>query len=61
MLGFNGITTFRNADNVGAVVDATPVERIVLETDAPYPTCPLSWTTQRTLLPALHRGKAGRN
>ena len=36
MLGFNGITTFRNADNVRAVVDATPVERIVLETDAPY-------------------------
>ena len=35
MLGFNGITTFRNADNVRAVVDATPVERIVLETDAP--------------------------
>jgi len=36
MLGFNGITTFPNADNVRAVVDATPVERIVLETDAPY-------------------------
>ncbi len=36
MLGFNGITTFRNADNVRAVVDATPVERIVMETDAPY-------------------------
>lgn len=36
MLGFNGITTFRNADNVRSVVQATPVERIVLETDAPY-------------------------
>jgi TatD DNase family protein len=36
MLGFNGITTFRNADNVRSVVEATPVERIVLETDAPY-------------------------
>ena len=36
LLGFNGITTFRNADNVRAVVDATPVERILLETDAPY-------------------------
>ena len=36
MLGFNGIATFSNADNVRAVVDATPVERIVLETDAPY-------------------------
>ncbi|MEK9585393.1 MAG: TatD family hydrolase, partial [Halieaceae bacterium] len=45
MLGFNGITTFRNADNVRAVVDATPVERIVLETDAPY------------LTPAPYRGR----
>lgn len=36
MLGFNGITTFRNADNVRAVVAATPRERLVLETDAPY-------------------------
>ncbi|MEE4203182.1 MAG: TatD family hydrolase [Halieaceae bacterium] len=36
MLGFNGITTFRNADNVRAVVEATPVEQLVLETDAPY-------------------------
>lgn len=36
MLGFNGITTFRNAENVRAVVAATPCERVVLETDAPY-------------------------
>jgi len=36
MLGFNGITTFRNADNVRAIVDLTPVEQLVLETDAPY-------------------------
>ena len=36
VLGFNGITTFRNADNVRAVVRATPAESIVLETDAPY-------------------------
>ena len=35
-LGFNGITTFRNADNVRAVVAATPIEQLVLETDAPY-------------------------
>lgn len=35
-LGFNGICTFRNADNVRAVVAATPVEQLVLETDAPY-------------------------
>ena len=36
MLGFNGITTFRNAENVRSAVAATPVERIVMETDAPY-------------------------
>ncbi len=36
MLGFNGITTFNSADNVRAVVAATPLEQLVLETDAPY-------------------------
>ena len=36
MLGFNGITTFRNADNVREVVSATPLAQLVLETDAPY-------------------------
>ena len=45
MLGFNGITTFNRADNVRAVVDATPLEQLVLETDAPY------------LTPAPYRGK----
>lgn len=45
VLGFNGITTFKNADNVRAVVRATPPDRIVLETDAPY------------LTPAPYRGK----
>lgn len=35
-IGFNGITTFNKADNVRDVVRATPVEHIVLETDAPY-------------------------
>ena len=45
MLGFNGITTFNGADNVREVVAATPVEKIVLETDAPY------------LTPVPYRGK----
>tara|TARA_R110002049_G_scaffold48912_3_gene140502 strand:- start:1018 stop:1830 length:813 start_codon:yes stop_codon:yes gene_type:complete len=45
MLGFNGITTFNRADNVRAVVAATPVEQLVLETDAPY------------LTPVPYRGK----
>jgi TatD DNase family protein len=45
MLGFNGITTFNRAENVREVVGATPVERILLETDAPY------------LTPVPYRGK----
>ncbi|RLA49481.1 MAG: TatD family deoxyribonuclease [Gammaproteobacteria bacterium] len=45
MLGFNGITTFNQADNVREVVAATPLQQIVLETDAPY------------LTPVPHRGK----
>ena len=35
-LGFNGISTFNRAENVRAVVRATPIEQIVLETDSPY-------------------------
>ena len=36
MLGFNGIATFNSADNVRAVIAATPVQQILLETDSPY-------------------------
>jgi len=35
-LGFNGIATFKQADNVREVVAMTPKEKILLETDAPY-------------------------
>jgi len=35
-LGFNGICTFKNADNVRAALQLTPLERILYETDAPY-------------------------
>lgn len=35
-LGFNGIATFKNAENVREVIRHTPIERILLETDAPY-------------------------
>jgi TatD DNase family protein len=35
-LGFNGITTFNAAENVREVVAATPLEQVLLETDAPY-------------------------
>jgi TatD DNase family protein len=36
MLGFNGIATFNRADNVREVIAATPLEQVLLETDAPY-------------------------
>jgi TatD DNase family protein len=44
-LGFNGIITFKKAENVQEVVKMTPLERILLETDSPF------------LTPVPHRGK----
>jgi len=35
-LGFNGISTFKTAENVREVVDITPIDKILFETDAPY-------------------------
>ncbi|MEM1436319.1 MAG: TatD family hydrolase [Pseudomonadota bacterium] len=35
-LGFNGIATFNKAQNVRDVIAATPLEQLVIETDAPY-------------------------
>jgi TatD DNase family protein len=35
-LGFNGICTFNKAENVREVITATPMEQVLLETDAPY-------------------------
>jgi len=35
-LGFNGICTFKNAENVRDVIRMTPLDRILLETDTPY-------------------------
>ena len=35
-LGFNGISTFKTAENVREIVELTPVEKILFETDAPY-------------------------
>jgi TatD DNase family protein len=45
MLGFNGIITFNKAENVRDVLRATPIEQLVVETDAPY------------LTPVPYRGK----
>lgn len=44
-IGFNGIITFKKAENVQEVVKVTPVERILFETDSPF------------LTPVPHRGK----
>ncbi len=35
-LGFGGITTFKNGDNVREVLDIIPLNRILTETDSPY-------------------------
>jgi len=35
-LGFNGISTFKTAENVREIVELTPPEKILFETDAPY-------------------------
>ena len=44
-LSFSGIVTFKKADALREVVRATPLERILVETDSPY------------LAPVPHRGK----
>lgn len=44
-IGFNGIITFKKAENVQEVVKLTPPERILFETDSPF------------LTPVPHRGK----
>ena len=44
-LGINGIVTFNKADNVREVVAETPLEQLLLETDAPF------------LTPVPYRGK----
>ncbi|MDO5695470.1 MAG: TatD family hydrolase [Eubacteriales bacterium] len=45
MLGIGGVVTFKNAKTVKAVVEAIPLEHLVLETDSPY------------LTPSPYRGK----
>lgn len=44
-LGFNGICTFKTAENVRDIIRMTPIDNIILETDAPY------------LTPIPYRGK----
>ncbi|TBW55492.1 TatD family deoxyribonuclease [Marinobacter halodurans] len=35
-LGFNGISTFNKAENVRDIIRMTPIEQLLLETDAPF-------------------------
>jgi len=35
-IGFTGIVTFKNSDDVRSVADQVPLERMLVETDAPY-------------------------
>ncbi len=35
-LGFNGIITFKNAQNVRDALEITPIDKILLETDSPF-------------------------
>lgn len=44
-ISFSGIVTFKNAKQIKEVAQRTPLERILIETDAPY------------LAPVPHRGK----
>ena len=44
-IGVGGVVTFKNSKKLKEVVEAVPIERIVLETDSPY------------LTPEPHRGK----
>lgn len=44
-LGFNGIITFKNAEDLREIVKSTPLEQILIETDSPF------------LTPVPHRGK----
>jgi len=44
-ISFSGIMTFKNANDVRAIADMTPLDRVILETDCPY------------LAPVPHRGR----
>ena len=45
MLSFNGAVTFKNAKKAPEVIAAAPLEKLMIETDAPY------------LTPVPHRGE----
>ena len=46
--GFSGMVTFKQADNIRALLALVPADQVLLETDTPY------------LAPVPHRGKPSR-
>jgi TatD DNase family protein len=52
MLGFTGAVTFKKNDELREVVKQTPIDRVLVETDAPYLT-PEPMRKQKTNEPAL--------
>jgi len=52
-IGFNGICTFKTAENVREIIDLTPADRILLETDSPFwRRCPI--VVRKTCLTTCH-------
>lgn len=52
LLGFTGVVTFKNSDELREVVRITPLDRLLVETDAPYLT-PEPMRKQKVNEPAL--------
>jgi len=52
LTGFTGVVTFRNAEKLREITAAAPVDRILVETDAPYLT-PEPMRKQKTNEPAM--------
>lgn len=52
LLGFTGAATFKNADGIRSAIALTPLDRLLVETDAPYLT-PEPMRKQKTNEPAL--------
>ena len=52
-LGFNGIATFKSAEKVREVIECTPLDQIVLETDSPYLT-PVPYRGNKLQLSSFH-------
>ena len=60
-LSFSGIVSFKNADDVRAAAASTPLDRMLVETDAPFlAPVPAPRTRERARARGRRRGRAGR-